>query len=198
MRRSPRHAGLAIAALLLVGGCLGPGTTRAPRLFVLDPSVVQSADEMSVISVGVGPISLPKRLDRPQFVTRSDTHEVEISEFEHWAEPLDKSFPRVLAENLSRAIPTDRVSVYPWNRSDDIDVQVEVTVSRFEGEASGEVALIARWRLLGPDKRELLPKRTAVHRETPESQTTAARVAALGRVLGAFSRDIAREIQSTR
>ena len=195
MARSVYVAAIVAAALEI--GCLGSGTTRATRMYVLDPTVPATSGSRSELAIGVGPTSLPERLDRPQILTRTGSQEVEIAEFEHWAEPLDKAFPRVLAENLANATGSDRVSVYPWSRSVPIDVQVEVSVSRFETEADGSVTLAARWRLIGPGRREILPTRASSYSETPASDSTADRVDALGRALGRLSRDVADAIRAS-
>ena len=57
--------------------------------------------------IGVGPITVPKYLDRPQIVTRSGRNQLALGEFDRWAEPLQDNVLRVLAENLAFLIPTD-------------------------------------------------------------------------------------------
>lgn len=187
------------SALVAVGifalGCLGPGTERPTRLYVLDAAVPAAASARIDLSVGVGPISIPERLDRPQILTRSSEHEVEIAEFEHWAEPLEKSFALVLAEDLSRAIPTDRISVYPWSRTVPVELQVAVVVTRFERETDGIVTLAARWRLIGPGGREVRPQQSSTYRESAGA-STGELVAAMSRTIGAFAQDIASALRS--
>jgi uncharacterized lipoprotein YmbA len=184
-----RRLGLA-AVGILVFGCLGPGTERMPRLFVLDAVAPAGESAKTDLSVGVGPVSIPDRLDRPQILTRSSRHEVELAEFDQWAEPLEKSFALVLAENLSRTIPTDRISVYPWNRSTPVELRVAVVVTRFEREPDGNVTLAARWRLIGPDGREVRPPLHSRYRESAGASTEEG-VAAMSRAIAAFAQDIA-------
>lgn len=117
-----------------------------------------------------------------------------ISEFSRWAEPLDDSFAEVLSENLSRLIPTDRVVVYPWPARTEIDLKVEVEVTRFAGQPGGNVALAARWRLAQGNGSEVLPLRLSSYSETIGARSTEALVAAMSRALGSLSRDIASAI----
>ena len=184
-------AGMGLLAL----GCLGPGTQRSPQLYVLDAVVPATTSAKTDLSVGVGPVSIPERLDRPQILTRSSPHEVEIAEFERWAEPLEKSFALVLAENLSRAIPTDRISVFPWNRTAPVELQVAVVVTRFEREPDGVVTLATRWRLIGSSGREVRPQQNSTYRESAGGSTREL-VAAMSRAIGAFSQDIASALRS--
>ena len=181
----------AVAAGLFVLGCLGPSPTRAPRLFVLDATVPAVSGAKLDVSIGVGPVSLPKRLDRPQILTRTTDYEVRLAEFDQWAEPLDRSFARAVAENLARSIPTDRVAVYPWNRRAGIDWKIEIDVTRFEREADGSVTLAASWRLIGEGERETFHFGASTLHETPNLSTAGALVAAMSRAVGALSSEIA-------
>ncbi len=193
-----QRLGSVAAVALLVSGCLGPGTTRSSQLFVLSAVVDPAAPETenSELRLGIGPVALPERLNRPQIVTRAGEHEVLISEFSRWAEPLDDSFAEVLSENLSRLIPTDRVVVYPWPARTKIDLKVEVEVTRFAGQPGGNVTLAARWRLAQGNGSEVLPRRLSSYSETIAARSTEALVAAMSRALGSLSRDIASAIAS--
>ncbi len=184
------------AIALLVSGCLGPGTTRSPQLFVLsataDPAAADTQN--SQLRLGIGPVALPERLNRPQIVTRAGEHEVLVSEFSRWAEPLEDSFAAVLSENLSRLIPTDRVRLYPWPARTEIDLKVEVEVIRFAGQLGSDVTLAARWRLAQGNGSEVLPLRLSSYSEPIAATSTEALVAAMSRALGSLSRDIASAI----
>lgn len=189
---------LAVAASgLLVLGCLGPSPTQAPRLFVLDATAPAASGAELDVSIGVGPISLPKRLDRPQILTRTTDHEVQLAEFDQWAEPLDRGFARAVAENLARSIPTDRVAVYPWDRSAEIDWKIQIDVTHFEREADGSVILAARWRLIDEGERKTLHHDASTFREIPDHSTVGALVAAMSRAVGALSSEIAAAIPTT-
>jgi len=196
---SDAHRSALLAAVaLVVTGCLGSGTTRSPQLFVLsataDPPVLVPLDRG--LRLGIGPVALPERLNRPQIVTRVGENEVLLSEFSQWAEPLEDNFAGVLTENLSRLIPTDRVVVYPWPKRTKIDLKIEVEVIRFAGQPGGNVALAARWRLTLGNGAEVLPLRLSRYEEPIGASSTEALVAAMSRSLGALSRDIASAIAS--
>jgi uncharacterized lipoprotein YmbA len=188
---------LAAALGLVLVGCLGASPTREPRMFVLDAIEPEARAPKLDVSIGVGPVSIPKRLDRPQILTRTADHEVRLAKFDQWAEPLDQSFARAVAENLARSLPTDRVAVYPWNRSADIDWKVEIDVSHFERDADGSVTLAVRWRLIDNQKQGPLHHGAATFREVPELSTTDSLVAAMSRLVAALSASIGATIPST-
>jgi uncharacterized lipoprotein YmbA len=188
------HAMLAsVAVALLLAGCLGPGTTRPTRLFVLNATATRSDSNARAteLRLGVGRISLPERLNRSQIVTRTGTNEVHIADFSQWAEPLEKSIPRVLSENLSRLTGTDQVFVYPWPTQMEIDLKVEIAVLEFEGNSEGEVTLATRWRWVRADGSEVHPLRRSSYAESATDRSTEALVAAMSRALSSLSRDIA-------
>ena len=106
------------------------------------------ANDKLDLAVGVGPVELPGYLDRPQMVTRASATRLDMAEFEQWAEPLQDSVARILAENLSLLLSTNDVELFPWKRSTRFDYQVIVSILQFEAEASGSVWLRARWTIL--------------------------------------------------
>jgi uncharacterized lipoprotein YmbA len=185
-------AAVALTALLLAG-CGGERTIQ-PRFYVLTatapPAIAEPAAGREPVTVGVGPVRLPAYLDRPQIVTRRAADEIEVAEFDRWGEPLADGVPRTIANDLSALLPQDSVAVFPWPAGRTIRYQVLVDVSRFDGAAGGDIVLDARWRVLGPDRHELVGRRSVIHEPTGGSGYTAV-AAAMSRVLARLSREIA-------
>jgi uncharacterized lipoprotein YmbA len=142
-------------------------------------------------AIGIGPVQFPKYLDRPQIVTRSSRNQIDIGDFDQWAEPLKNNFTNVIAENLSILIPRERIVVFPWSRSTPIGHQVLIDVTRFEGELGGDSLLTARWRILGKDRKRVLSRRTSNFSETSNGSGFKGTVSALNRTLEELSREIA-------
>ena len=84
------------------------------------------------LTLGVGPVTVPPYLDRPQIVTRTSRAKLALADFEQWAGPLADTIARVLSEDLALLIPTERVVLYPWPRTIDPDYQVTVEVLQFD------------------------------------------------------------------
>jgi uncharacterized lipoprotein YmbA len=195
MARALSVVACATLAVLLTG-CFGPATGHPARLFVLNPTAAATAaaDRTSDLRLGIGRITLPEILNRPQIVTQLGDNEVRVADDSQWAEPLEQSVPRVLAENLARLIGTERVSVYPWPSPMEVDLRVEIAISQFEGDATGEVSLAARWRLVRSDGSEAQPLALSTHSQTASDGSIDAMVGAMDRLLEALSRDIAAAI----
>ena len=111
------------ASLIGLTGC---ASTQPSHFYVLtDLPSVESPPHATTAgqgpSIGVGPVTLPKYLDRPQIATRASRYELAFAEFERWAEPLDTNVTRALVEHLARLTPTDRLTLFPWPRGTPID-----------------------------------------------------------------------------
>jgi uncharacterized lipoprotein YmbA len=142
-------------------------------------------------TIGVGPVTLPRYLDRPQIVTQTSPYELKLAEFDRWAEGLDANFTRVLADNLELLLPTTRVVVFPWLRATPIDYQIIVEVTHFLSQVGGESLLIADWRLFkGEGQQVLMNGRSRVSARTG-GQDYAAMVAAMSQTVASLSREIA-------
>ncbi len=198
MRRPGSHL-LAVCTLLalalLWGGCSLGRQSPPTRLYVLtalpETDKSQRVAGAAGVALAVGPVRLPEYVDRPQIVTGDSGNELQQAAFAQWAEPLTTNFTRVLANNLSVLLGTDRVAVFPWRGSVPIDYQVVVEVTQFLGALNGSVSLVALWRVLGPDGREVLASRQSKFTEAAGSQEYSTLAAALSRTVARLSGEIA-------
>jgi uncharacterized lipoprotein YmbA len=148
------------------------------------------------LSIGVGPMGIPKYLDRPQIVTRAGGSKLELAEFDKWAGSLKDDISRVLAENLSVLLSTDRVVTFPWRGPGRIDYQVRGDIIRFDGELGKSASLIVRWMVLGGEQKTPLLMRKSSLTEPAEGGSYDALVLAQSRVLESLSKEIAEEIKA--
>jgi uncharacterized lipoprotein YmbA len=187
--------------LLSQAGCLGPGTNTPTRFYELSslysrqPPAAQVAD-LNQITVGVGPIRIPKKLDRPQIVTRINPNEIRLNDFTSWGDPLASGFSRVLAENLSVLLNTERIAIFPWMQAVQTDYQVTVDVTDFIGTPGSEVQLRAWWTVFGDNGRTLLVKRYFFSTEPASGDDITALVQAQSRTVETLSRKIAVSIKA--
>jgi uncharacterized lipoprotein YmbA len=185
----------ALAACLALSSC---ADSQPTRFYTLSPLAAAPAGTLRTIQpdliVGVGPVTLPPYLDRPQLVTRAGSNRVVLADFDSWAEPLQGLFARVLAENLALLLGTDDVLLLPQRRLITLDYQVEVDVTRFDVDTSGNAILDARWWVLDQDGETLLRNGHSTITEPSQAGDHTAAAAALSRALGALSNEIAQAI----
>ncbi|MBP2295816.1 PqiC family protein [Azospirillum rugosum] len=186
----------------ILAGCAG----APPRLYVLTPlppgapnggnsaNGPTGARRRSGRSIGVQPVTMPEYLDRPEIVAHTAAHELSANRDDQWAERLPTNVTRVLAENLSVLLDTDRVRVMPARDGDRFDYEVAVDFDRFERTVSGDSALAARWAIRdGATGKVLVRDETRLSTPVPASGYPAL-VAAMNDNLTALSRDIAAAI----
>ncbi len=190
------------AMLGTVAALSGCADTPPSRFYTLAPIASPggaSGGEQIVttrtLAIGVGPVTLASYLDRPQIVRRSGSYLLDLAEFDKWAEPLDQTMARTVAENLSVLLATDTVFTLPRARFPRVDYVVEIDVERFDLEEGGDVVLLSRWVLLGPGERTLIDNRRR-YRATPSAIGFEGQAAAMSETIAQLSRDIATEIRA--
>jgi len=119
-------------SLMVLGGCVRTKPSKFYRLNAVSGSGpgAQTIDTGGELAIGVGPVKLPLYLDRPYILIRTSANEFDSSGFDRWTEPLKNNITNVLAENLSVLLATDRISVFPWTGSTELDYQVLVEHTR--------------------------------------------------------------------
>ena len=210
------YLGSALVALfLLLITLAGCGNDPPTRFYVLSTMTDQAATPGKGIAIGIGPITLPEYLNRPQIVTRLSGNQLAVAEFDQWGGDLNDNMTRALAANLSNLLETDRVSLYPWQNEAPIEYQVTVDVVSFEQDVDGSSLLTVFWSVVDPRSGKVKLMRRSNYRDagnTGQPSTTGhtvmnqngdmrpydAVVAAMSRNLEALSRDIAGAISSLR
>ncbi len=186
--------------LVLQHGC---GRSRPSRFYVLIPTVEADAgsvrgegENIESISIGIGPVKFSDYLQRPQILSQTKANELEYAEYDRWAEPLDRNFARVVAENLSNLVPTAQVFVFPWRGSARIQYSVTFEVLRFAEGTDGQVTLIVLWSIYDEEDVKLLSrKKSTFRRPGPKGDESYYQelVGIMSRVVEDLTREIAKE-----
>ena len=155
----------------------------------------QDAAGTNALALGIGPIKFPGYLDRQQFVTRISQNRFAVAENDRWAEPLEENFSRVLSQNLSILLQTDRMVAYPWERSQQPSYQVQVEVLRYEPNAEQVVELWARWSIIDNTKKTVSVKETYLTQPARDKSTEAS-VASMSELVSDLSKEIAAAIRA--
>jgi uncharacterized lipoprotein YmbA len=191
--------GLFVAALL-AAGCSESKPSRFYVLSSLSAPAAESARGGSAI--GVGPVVIPQYLDRPEIVMRSSDNRLDLGEFDQWGGRIGDNITRVLAENLSGLLGTEKVSIYPWTNAAEIVHQVGVDITQFERDPSGTVTLAAFWTISDMRTgRLLVTRRSTIVKTLSQSAAGASSpydevVSAMSEALADLSGEIAAAIDS--
>ncbi len=194
----------ALAAVLLLAGCASTPPSSFYTLTPLPDATVRRGDVAAGgIAVGLGPVTFPQFLDRPQIVTRDGANRLVVNEFRRWGGSVQDDFLRVWSENLAYLLGTSRVALFPSESRMALDYRVPAEVLAFEGAADGVAALRVRWSVMDDRLRRSYTSREDAYRCPIVDVGTAAEagsdvdarytalVSALSACLGEFSRDVA-------
>ncbi len=168
------------------------GGTRFYSLSSLPPASAGNA----TLRLGVGPLQIPRLLNRPQIISRKNSNEINMAEMHQWGGSYEEELMQVMTDNLSTLLKTDSIEQYPWKFSFKPNYQIRINIERFDGEIGKSVILKARWRVLKNNK-ELVVKRALIH--TPiQGENYEDYVKAQSKALETFSRQIATKIKQLR
>lgn len=149
-RPSLRHSTLVFAALCtLLCACTD---TRTSNYYMLT-AFTGPAPTGNHPSLGIGPIEVPRYLNRTSMVYGKEANQVTVSSYERWAEPLADGIERVLGFNLAANLNTQSIQSYPWSREGAPDYGIRVNILLLDANTD-TATMTAEWRVLtGPDRR---------------------------------------------
>ena len=177
--------------IAFLAGCAAQPETHYYDL--VSQSEASDARLAESVTLGIGPISLPQMLDRPNIVVRKGGTNVEVANFHIWAGELEPVVTRVLTENISLQLKHDAVWPSPWDNRFRPEYQVRIFVDRFSGELKGPVMLSLSWTLLADyGQRVVTTQRYRSERQSDGSYQ--AYVQALNGLLEGFSGELASEL----
>jgi uncharacterized lipoprotein YmbA len=203
MKKNPLKISLAVMTVLslAVGGCVTKPSPPASFYMVgplaAVPTGATTEAKVRKTMIAIETVRIPVYLDRNQIVTTLDGTQYYLADFNHWAEPLNDSLTRVVAENLSRMLSGRSVDVFPSAREIPFDYSVNVEVLRLDGQTGGEATLVARWAVFGQDEGELLDLQKTEYLETVADDTYKALVLAYSRLVEHLCRDVAQVLNGT-
>lgn len=184
-----------IAAALVTGalalGCLG----RSPAVHHYTMSSVGGSDVApSDLSIGLGPVTFPKYLERPHLVTRRGGSEIEIDELNRWAGGFEPNVVGALADDLGARLGTDRVFLDPAASPFPVAFQIAVDIHQFEAVDRDALVLRARWVIRERSGEERAWTREATVREELVGGDVEDLIAAHEQALGRLADLIASQI----
>ncbi len=179
------------SALLVVAGLYGCSTTPPARLYVIEPLATDTEFELDQdLTVVVGPVTLPERLNRREILSHGERYRVSTAEFDRWAEPLDENIARAVVGNLSVLSRTGSFLPYPSSLSGAGGYSVRIVVHEFGDAPDGTVILRASWALIATQSALPVFSEVRLSEQRNDSEVITM-VAAMSRLVEKLSREIA-------
>ena len=188
--------GMLLAGAVWLAGC---ASTPPASFHALSP-LPEARDRQASLtegefSLGIGPVTLPDFLDRPQLVTRPGANRLEVDEFQRWGGSLRADIVNILGENLAHLLGTSQVLILPTEVRVPVRYRLIADILRFEPGDDGQAHLKVRWALIDPAAETTRAMRESSYRQPYVSADPDSQVAALSACLGAFSREVAATLQ---
>ncbi len=169
------------------------GNLGGTHFYSLD-SLSPSTTANNKLRIGVGPLEIPRLINRPQIISRKNKTEINMAELHQWGGSHREELIQVITDNLSSLLNTENIEQYPWKFAFKPTYQIRINIERFDGELGKSVTLRARWRLI-QGKKEVLVKRAVITTKTKGSGYNAY-VAAQSEALKIFSQQISQQIKA--
>ena len=134
-RMLAKNTSTATLRVCLVLAALASCAVGQPTRYYTLSTVIEPAERPASsqrLVIGLGPLTLPQYLDRPDIVTRVGTNQMKLGDFSQWAEPLETMLTRVIAEDLYAL--TGAKDVIPLPQRGDLFYNrvVQVDFTRFD------------------------------------------------------------------
>jgi uncharacterized lipoprotein YmbA len=135
-------------------------------------------------------VVLPQYLDTLNIVERVGANELKPNPDAQWGESLSIDATRVVAENLGARLPAIEVIMLPSRMPRAPDYEVEIDLTRFESDLTGNALAKGRWTISDDAGHEIASARLW-RQEQVSGRGYDATAAAMSRILAAVSADIA-------
>lgn len=186
--------------ILLSGVCVlltGCASSPPTHFYTLDPVHTSQEPPHSArkkMLVGIGPVELPKLLDRTQIVTKHEDNRVELAEFHQWGEPLKENVTRVLTRNMTSLRANDVIRSYPWGAFGTVDYRVVLNFLQFDPIPGKNVTLEVDWIIMNEKNHQVLKNGHSIIEQAIDNQSYQAIVEALSKTLGVLSQELSNSL----
>ncbi len=185
-----------VVGLLSLSACVG--TSSPPtRFFLLTASSAEHStfkgevkQKKSGLMVELEPVEIPQYLNRPEMVTRTSGNRLQLERMNQWAGDFKEDIGRVLMENLSRILSSDRVVILPSRNEGIPDFRLMGQIHRFEPVSTGQIVLDARWSLMDGHGKQLMARLSRITTQADDKEDYESMAAAMSQALDLWSREI--------
>jgi uncharacterized lipoprotein YmbA len=187
-----------ILMILVLLGC--SSNSPSPKFYTLSSLILPGhaeppASKGKANVFGIGPVSIPDYLDKPQIVTRAPANELLLSEFNLWGGSLKTDVHRVLIENISLLLASEPVTVVGWKTYVPGAYRIPVYLLRFDAVPDGSLFLEAKWGIVAQDGRPVVAIRESSITKPVRGKEYSDIISAMSDALADLSKEIASAIK---
>lgn len=153
-----------------------------------------SQEEISQVSLGVGPVILPDFIDKPAIVGLTHSSQVKVYGYHAWAGDLKEAIARVIVEDLSNHLQLDSVWAFPWDNRVRPNYQLRIEFENLSGVKGESVELLMKWTLLNKSGDKVLSAGKEKLEQETSSNSMDAYVTAMNDLVNSVAAMIAEKI----
>ena len=186
--------------LIFFSSCSGSLPTN---YYILSAMEVDSSTPLKTTSyqrVLLRPITLVDYLRKDRVITRTGLHQINVSDFHLWAEPLEKNIVRVLIENLNNNSKGIIVESFSHQKKRKTERSIKINIEQFERVDNGIVELRSEVLFLNSDIEKLdkiYHLRTECASSDKEEERHSITVGCMSKALVEFSKELLEDISPT-
>lgn len=151
-----------ILVCLVFSGCSNKPVPSSE--YLLRPHQANTDTSGASTSIVLGNVGVPPYLDQRGIVLETAPSEINAARNHRWAEPLTYSVQRYLQVAIGQAANLDIGG--QLTPKGDVEKQINVVIHQLHASVSGNVRLVAEWRILDSRKGEVL-----AHKDFSASET---------------------------
>lgn len=174
------------------------GTSPPARYYALSEPAATSVAKTGSAVVLFGPFNVAQYLQRPQIVVRDADHQLQLAEFDRWAEAPQVAVVPWLARDVDRQLANAVVVAFPSVGHADAPYRVRGTISEWDTDANGAAVLVVQWECVTNDEAVLVPLRTMRYTaQAAKAGNYGDIVRALNQTLADFAAEVATALSSS-
>jgi uncharacterized lipoprotein YmbA len=174
------------------------GRSKQTQFYILNPITLANKPTARYhhLLIGIDSIKTPAYLEKPQIMVYQTNQQVNMEEFNQWAESLDKTIKRIVATNLSTLLPGSIVENSPWNIQFKPTYHLQISLSLFKIDTQGNSDLRASYLIYHND--QLVTKQDRSYHLKAKVINLDAMIQSMNDNLTHLTRDIANTFQSAQ
>ena len=146
-----------VISIFLISACTTTPRTDYYQLNEKPDTSLKGIDKGSVI--GIGPIQIAEYINRPQIITRTSAHQLYVSEFHRWIEPLKDNINHLLVTNISNHLNSNRIFWIPREeRQYPLELRIAIDIRRLDGELGKTAYLESHWTVFDKNDKPLMSR----------------------------------------
>ncbi len=176
---------------ILLSAC---GTSPKTSFYLLSAEHNNEVAITEKIAIGIWKVNLPELIDRPEIVTRTGAHTIDLADFHRWAGGLSSNVSLLIANELAYNLKTGHVDVSPWSSYRNFDFQIKIHIREFDGALGGDSSLKGAFVILNGKGTEKIVENTFSFKEKVKGESYNEMAAAMSRLVISLSTQLAEVI----